>query len=113
MERYFENKQIEVARTRIYGHFHSIEIQLCFDNCTISINPKRNWFAEKGINKLGIKEYTMPFFDLFYCFDMDCEDGADIEKLTGKYCRLLIDRDKVIAIYHIVKDKFVLVDDLQ
>ena len=111
--RRFQNKQVEIARTRICGHFHSIEIQLCFDDCIISINPKRSWFAENGVDKLGNKKHTMPFFDLFDCFDMDCENGADIEKLTGKYCRLLIDDDEVIAIYHIVKDKFVLVENLQ
>jgi len=101
----FENAQVKKARTRIIGHTHEIRIELCFDNCVIYINPKRSWFADKG---------KMPFFDLFEVFDIDCEDGADIEDLTGKYCRLLVENySKVIAIYHIIKDKYVLVDDLR
>lgn len=104
-ERHFENKQVEKARTRICGHLHSIEIQLCFNDCIICINPKRNWFSKDG--------KTMPFFDLFECFDMDCEDGADIERITGKYCRILFDGCTPIAIYHIVKNKFVEIKDLQ
>ena len=103
--RYFENKQVEIARTRVCGHFHSIEIQLCFNDCIVTINPKRKWFSGDG--------KTMPFFDLFDCFDIDCEDGADVESITGKYCRLLIEDCKPIAIYHIVKDKFVKIEDLQ
>ena len=111
--RHFENKRVEIARTRICGHLHSIEIQLCFDDCIISINPKRNWFAENGVDKLGNKKYTMPFFELFNCFDFDSENGVDVEMLTGKYCRVLFESCKPIAIYHIVKNQFVLVENLQ
>ena len=110
----FENAQVKKARTRIIGHTHEICIELLFDNCVIYINPKRSWFADKGKDILGNAQSTMPFFDLFEVFDIDCEDGANIEDLTGKYCRLLVeDYSTVVSIYHIIKDKCVLVDDLK
>lgn len=108
MSVYFENKKVEVARTRILGHFHSIEIQLCFDDCTISINPKREWFARHNDGS-----DCMPFFNLLECFDLDGENGANVEDISGRYCRLMVDSFKPIAIYHITKDKFVLIEDLK
>lgn len=110
-----ENKQVKRCITKCCGHLHSIEIVLEFDNCTIHINPKRNWFADKGVNKLGHKESTMPFYELFDVFDIDCEDSGYFENFSGKYCRLISDEDdRLLAIQHITKDNIVvLLKDLK
>ena len=106
-----ENYKIEKAETKIIGHIHEISIRLWFRDCCIIINPKRNWFSNDG--------KRMPFYDLFDCFDIDCEDGASIESLTGKYCRLEFDcenkfdpKNKIVALWHITENKKVLIEDL-
>ena len=102
----FVNKQILDVQTRVVGHIHELSIRLIFDNCVIYINPKRSWFSDDG--------KRMPLYELFDCFDIDCEDGANFEDLKGCYCRLAFDNyRKVIAIYHIIKDKYVLLEDLK
>ena len=108
MEKYKErNVQITKVTVEFIGHIHEFRITLVMNNGDdwICINPRRKWFDEKG---------GQPFYDLFECFDIDAEDGADIRQLEGKYCRVAEDSTgQIIAIEHLVKGKFVLVENLQ
>ena len=110
----FINEQVLEARTRFIGHIHEIRIELIFKHFVVYINPNRSWFADKGKDKFGNTISRMPFYDLFgKVFDIDCEDGANIEDLKGKYCRALRDGLKVVALYHIIDDVYVEIDDLK
>lgn len=115
----YYNAKITKATTEIIGHIHDISIWLYWESDgvggVIKVNPKRSWFADKGLDKLGNKEGVMPFYQLFDVFDIDCEDGANIEDIKGKYCRVLLDDNfNVIALCHIINDnRYVEVGDLQ
>ena len=109
MEDKFETKnvQVESVNVKIIGHTHEIRLELGFSGdggCEfLNINLRRNWFAGD----------LMPFDKLFDCFDIDNEDGASVEKLKYKYCRLVYLNGELYAIQHIINSQYVKVDDLR
>lgn len=110
----YRNVQIEKVSTLFIGHIHYIKIELDFGSGVISINPKKSWFVDDGVDKLGNKKTYEPFYKLFQIFDIDCEDGADINNLKGKYCRIVYDDNyRIIGLCHILYDDvWVDIDDL-
>jgi hypothetical protein len=70
------------------AHYRYAEIRLLFENCCININPSH------GNNLFNL-------YDLFNVFGIDSEDGVGISKITGKYCRIVCNGDKITEIRHI------------
>ncbi len=80
-------KQVEKAGFKYCGHYDFGELVVYFDNCGICLNP-----TEKQL------------YNLFSIFDIECEDGAYFDNITGKYCIVVDDGNKVIALEHLTKN---------
>ena len=80
-------KQVEKAGFKYFGHYDFGELVLYFNDCGICLKP-----TEKQL------------YNLFSVFDIDSEDGAFLEDIIGKYCIVVDDGNKVIALEHLNKN---------
>jgi hypothetical protein len=88
------NYKVVSAEYIYYGHFRRGMVKLLFEDVAIEIDP-------------NVRDNQFHLADLFQIFDIDCEDGRPISLISGKYCRLVINKDKVIQIRHITNDDLV------
>ena len=72
------NAKVTKAGYKYIGHYKYGVLTLQFENFMITIN-----------NKSNLK-------DLFDVFEINCEDGAYLEDLTGKYCVAIMDDQQIV-----------------
>lgn len=90
------NKQVAKAGYYHIGHYDLGYIRLVFDDCEIKISPTCGKISDL----------------LDDIFDIDCEDGAWFEGISGKYCRLKVVDGAVTAILHIINNSRIPVKEL-
>ena len=91
------NMNVVAAGYKYYGHFRKGELTIIFEGggCCCSVKPKDDF----------------NLYNLFKCFDIDCEDGKYVENIVGKYCRVHFDdKGYPIMIQHITKDNITWID---
>lgn len=81
------NKQVVKAGFRYCGHYDFGELVVYFDNCMVRLKPERK-----------------QLYKLFDVFDIDSEDSAYLEDITGKYCVVVDDGNKIVALEHSTKN---------
>ena len=82
-----ENKQVKRAGFSYIGHYDLSELVIYFDNCCVKLSPTHK-----------------QLYKLFSIFDIESENRAYFEDITGKYCVVVYDEDKIVALEHLVKD---------
>lgn len=92
-----KNMKVTKAGYMYYGHFRSGELKIVLEssNCGCTIYPK--------------DQYNL--YDLFNVFDVPCEDGAYIEDIVGKFCRVTFNsKSESVILQHICNDKVFWID---
>lgn len=83
------NNRVTKAGYNFIGHYRIGELKIIFEDVAMKIS----------------KEQIRDLYKFFKIFDIESEDGAYLQEIEGRYCRLEYDAEMYLArVGHITKD---------